>query len=611
MLRTARLRPIVRARRFAALALALVVLEVLVHALAGGSLALALAVLVVAPGLALVPLLPAAVRRVPLATVAAAPALGFAATSVLLISLSRVGVPIEGWTVRAAVAAVCVAGLALRAGEEATEGSAAEAAVLAGALGAGIFLQSRVIGDAPVPGNDWAKYILYADEIRRQGRLLIDNPYWMLGVPFREDPGTPAVYGAALAMSGAPAGALVQGIWLFAVTGILAVFALVRSAWGPAAGGLAAALYAVVPANQNILGWHGLANVAAFALLALALTFVVDLLRRRREPAPMGWAQHAGLGLTLVALTATHALSATVALATLVPVVLIAFLVRRGERRRLAGAGAVTAVAYLALGGLVLSDVVARQRTFGGTQDVAAYLSTKVDLGLALRDLTIPFGIVAAIAVVALLLRIRADPRLWPFYALCVVTVALAYSWVVELPLSYLRMVYFLPLAVVPLVAVWLARTRAGLIAGGVLAVAVAVLAWVQSGNVREFYAFSDRASLRGLDVVAARLRPGDVVVTDRCWSFLATWLLRTRTLPALASADIGPAAEVPFARRARSILQGTPAGLRRARRLGVRYVLVDPTCVGVDGRPLTPPVVGDVIYFSRRLVVLELRRPR
>src|SRR3712207_9548188 len=39
-------------------------------------------------------------------------------------------------------------------------------------------------------------------EIRRHGALLIDNPYWMLGVPFREDPGVPALYGAYLAMTG-------------------------------------------------------------------------------------------------------------------------------------------------------------------------------------------------------------------------------------------------------------------------------------------------------------------------------------------------------------------------------------------------------------------------
>ncbi len=295
-------------------------------------------------------------------------------------------------------------------------------------------------------------------------------------------------------------------------------------------------------------------------------------------------------------------------MAAILPVALVSLVMSRGhERRRLAVAGAAAGVAFLVLGALVLSDIVVRQRTFGGTQDFTAYLGTKVDLGLALRDLSVPFAIVAAVALVAFAVRLRADRRLWPFVAICLVAVALAYSWVVELPLSYLRMVYFLPLALVPLVAVALAGIRRGAIAGAVLAVVVAALAWVQAPNVREFYAFTDRASLRGLDVVAARLRPGEVVVTDRCWSFLATWLLRTRTLPALAGADIGPAAEVPFARQGRAIIRGTNTGRRRARKLGVRYVLVDPTCVDVDGRAIPPPVVGDVVYISRRLVVLEL----
>ena len=39
-------------------------------------------------------------------------------------------------------------------------------------------------------------------------------------------------------------------------------------------------------------------------------------------------------------------------------------------------------------------------------------------------------------------------------------------------------------------------------------------------------------------DALAAVLRPREVVVTDRCWSFLATWLLHTRTLAALEPQD-------------------------------------------------------------------------
>ena len=85
--------------------------------------------------------------------------------------------------------------------------------------------------------------------------------------------------------------------------------------------------------------------------------------------------------------------------------------------------------------------------------------------------------------------------------------------------------------------------------------------AWQQTDNVRLFYTFASDTSVKGLDLVESRLEPGEVVVTDRCWSFLATWLLHTPTLAALEPADIQPKAEVPRAEQAREILAGTPTG--------------------------------------------------
>src|SRR3954453_20481176 len=96
---------------------------------------------------------------------------------------------------------------------------------------------------------------------------------------------------------------------------------------------------------------------------------------------------------------------------------------------------------------------------------------------------------------------------------------------------------YYLPAVVAPLVAFGLVRLLRPVWAatvGGALAVAIAILAWPQATNVRDFYGFSNQASLRGLDAVAAGLARGEVVATDRCWSFQATWLLHTPTLPAL-----------------------------------------------------------------------------
>ena len=131
------------------------------------------------------------------------------------------------------------------------------AAGLALALGLGALLQQRVIGGDPIPGNDWAKYLLYADEIAAHGQLLITNPFWMLGVPFREDPGVPALYGSFLSLSGEPAATLAHGIWVFAVASILAVFAFVARVLGRARGSDRGRPLGVLPISQDILAWHG------------------------------------------------------------------------------------------------------------------------------------------------------------------------------------------------------------------------------------------------------------------------------------------------------------------------------------------------------------------
>ena len=251
-----------------------------------------------------------------------------------------------------------------------------------------------------------------------------------------------------------------------------------------------------------------------------------------------------------------------------------------------------------------------RQRSFGGTQGYEAYLSAKVNLGPVVSDLTVVFTVLAVGAIVLALASVRKDRALVAPLALLAVTVLLAYGWLVHLPLPYFRMAYFLPVALVPLVAVGLVRLlepRHAAAAGALTCVAIGVFAWVQTSNVRDFYAFANDASLRGLDAVAEDLGPGEVVVTDRCWSFLSTWLLHTPVLAALEPEDIQPRVELRRARQARAVLDGSPEGQVLARRLGVRYMLVDPTCTDTLERPTKPPDVGTPVFLSRRLVVLRL----
>ena len=72
---------------------------------------LAVAALVLAPGLALLPLLPEGARRRPEAALAAAPAIGIAAASIALITLASTGAALTPVTVRLAAAVPVAVGV--------------------------------------------------------------------------------------------------------------------------------------------------------------------------------------------------------------------------------------------------------------------------------------------------------------------------------------------------------------------------------------------------------------------------------------------------------------------------------------------------------------------
>jgi hypothetical protein len=590
------------------LAAVLLAIEALA-ALLGGVPPLTALVLVSAPGFALLPLLPRSARESGMAAIAFVPALGFAASAVVLITIASVGLELDPVPVRVGLALVVAAGLALPGRDPSLRGRARpggwELLGLGAAVAAGAWLQGRVVSGTPIPGSDWGKYALYADEIRRQGSLLIDNPYWMLGMPFREDPAVPALYGSFLRLADLDATAVLHGIWAFTVIVILSVYGFARSLWGPLAGVLAAAFTATLPISQEILGWHGLANAAALTLVPLLLLYGARLL-----DGALDVTESVGLGLCLVGLAAAHRLSLLVGLGAFGLVVVVALYLGRGRRRALIVSLGRAAFAGAVLGAGVAYDLITRGRTFGGTPGYENYEPTKVDLWPVAKDLALPFTAAALVATFLALRWCRRDRRLIPVLCLLAVVIALAYSWIVHFPLTYIRMAYYLPLALSPLVAVALVkllRPRHAAVAGTALALTASVFAYDQTTNVRDFYSFLTPASLRGLDALSARLEPGEVVVTDRCWSFVGTWVLHTRTLPALRPEDIQPAAELPFARRARGVLAGTPEGRRAIRRLGVRYAIADPVCFTVSGERARPPKLGRPLFVSKRLVVLEL----
>jgi hypothetical protein len=612
-----------RQSRPAVAALVLVLVEALL-ALAGvRSTPLSAAVLVLAPGLALQRQLPRELGVV--GRWAIVPILGCAAASVLVISATTLGVPVTGTAVRLLLLVAAVAGILaarrwavpapvpLRAGRA----PLAVAAALVAIVCAGVALQSRVIGGDPVPGTDWGHYLLYPSEVARQHSLVIENPYWMLGGRrFRDDPGLGALYGSVLVMADAPASSLAHGIWLFAILAIVSVFLFASALGGPVAGLIAAAVYAAIPMNQTILGWHGLGNIYGLALLPLALV-------------PAAWAlwgrvdrrMEALLALAFVALAAAHRLTFLVAcLSLLIAGVLGLALAPR--RRDLLVFGLRSAAIAIPLSLLVVIDLYRRSEDAGGVQDYSVYLRTKVDVGLSISDLTVPVAVLGVLALLVLLARVRADRALLTLYGLAAGTLVLAYGWVIHLPTVYYRMVYFLPLVLAPAIGVALARLPlverlrpmrrlapavVGVVAV-VLFVATAAVAYDRGPGVRAFYLWASHASLKGIDEVGRRTGPRDAVVTDRCWSFLAPWLLQRPVLAGIDPADILPAWEARPAAVARAILYGRPELARMlARRVRVRYAMLNPGCASDETHALRLPSIGTPIYESTRLVVLDL----
>jgi hypothetical protein len=576
---------------------------------------LAACALLVAPGLALTPFLPKELG-LPAVRFAVVPVLGGAASSIAIITVSAIGVPLTGLTLRltllllvlASLAATIVRGVVRDVAEPRPTvrfgGEGATLAFLGAILCIGIALQASILGGKPLPGQDWGHYLLYVDEIRTQNSLLVDNPYWMLGGrQFAEDPGITSLYGAYALLGDQETAQLVQGIWVVAALAIVSVFVFVAALWGRSAGLVAAGLYAVVPMNLDMLAWHGLANVWALTLLPLVLLAAGMALRGH---ASRHWA--AFLALNLVALAAAHRLTFVVAILTL-GLCLVAGL-WRNARVALRFAGW-TAAFGAVLGAGVIADLAIRNASTEGVQSYRAFLATKIDWEYVDRDLTTLFGVLGAIALAAVLVArpLRGDGARLVLFAFLGSVLALGYAWVVHVPMSYNRATYFLPLVLAAAIGVAWAKLARKLVAGAAIVILlVGLSARDLAPSLRAFYGYVDQGSLIGLGYVKALGKPGDTVVTDTCWGFLATWLLREPILAAQDPALILPKAEVAPAAKARQILYGGEAGRRLAREVGARYALVDPQCTHQTGLPVAPPDVGTPIYASRRLVVLDLR---
>ena len=223
-----------------------------------------------------------------------------------------------------------------------------------------------------------------------------------------------------------------------------------------------------------------------------------------------------------------------------------------------------------------------------------------------------PAWILGTAGLIALLAhpRTRRDPALLVLCALLVAPLALSYAWIVHLPLDYQRMGYYVAL---PLVAA--AGAAAGmLVPRPAFALALVPLVLVASRahelalGYRTFYQLANGTTLQGLSYLQQRAGSSKApVVTDQCWAFLAPWLLQRPTLAALENWEIAVKQELAPAEKARRMLYGGAPGQELARRMGIRYVLLDPTCLSRHARP--PTIAGRPIFASTRLLILELPR--
>ncbi len=569
----------------------------------------------VAPGFAIAALLPTELRAAPISWLLAPP-LGFAITSILLITASGLGLPLTDATIYALLAVACVAGLVAsvrfsRSAPELRLWARAVAApevpiLLAGAVLLGVGLEARAIGGSPLPGADWAHYLLYSTEIANHHGLLLHNPYWMLGdAPFAEDPGVPSLYGAYLILTEQGAGLLYHGIWAFAVLGIITTYVFVRTLFGDVAGVIAAAVCAVAPMGLNILTWHGLANVYAIMYIPLILLAAGMMLRGRDS---LRWSGF--LALFLVAVVAGHRLSFLI---VVVALLLLSVLSLARAPQATARFILRTLLFAAAVGFGVAIYLIRQSSSLGGLQSYRAYLPTKINSGtleIVTNYMSWPLIVAAAGGAVIVLAckRLREDPAAYVPVGLLAALLLVGFSWIVHFPTDYSRVIYFLPVPVAALIGVGLAAIprRVGLVLGILLVALIAPLSHTRAEEARRFFSFVGPGSERGLALLSRRLEPGEVVAADRCWSFLASWELKQRVLAgldpslSLAGSEVGPASI------ARKILVGSRESVELAERYDVRYALIDPICTDERGRPPVVPAHGAPIYESTHLVIIR-----
>ena len=613
-----------------AAALVLLAVDLLVRAVVGGPYVGAAFLVLAACGLSLLPVLPAVLRS-PSRQLAVLPALALASLSILLSTISIVGIELTEVTIRLAVAvfvlAMAAATTMLRSrtdGDRCSPWSRRREALTIAVLTALFvfsYASSLDIARPFLAEADLGHYLLYADEVEAQGRLLIDDPY--AGEPnriFADPQAVGAVYGTFLVLDGISSWPLAHGLLVVSAVSVLSVFAAAAALWGTGAGLAAAGAYAVAPIRLDLMYWHGLGTALALVFVPLVV-LTLGLMFRGRD----GWRTSALLALSLVGVAASHSTSMVVigALILLAPLVdAVRWLVvrrrpgaalrawwREGIARPLAIGLAIAAV----LGAGVAAHLAGQAADLGSPVDYRTFDPGWIDRAAIGGYFSWELLALAAVAlVVALVSRgLRRDSALLAVTALLLACVVVSQLWRIEFAFEYRRVVYYVGIALVLVIGAAAARLppRVPWIAAYVL-----VLVFIAHVSVglrlpqRVLAPEPDTASRPGLVELRRQLDSGELpdtqlIVVDNCLKFAVPYYLRRPTIAAITERELGFENRLPLARRAVRIVEGGPEGRRLARSMGVGYVIANAACIP----DLEARLAGTTVLENDALVVVQL----
>lgn len=611
--------------RDATIALALLALDILLRLVLGGPYRGATVLLLAACAVVLLPLLPAALARPSLRT-AVAPALALGSFTLVVTTVSTLGIPLTETSIRAAVVVFVVACTAIamplgQAGQTARSSGKHEVAAVAMVLALAAFSFASawdVVGPFPPRGTDWGHYFLYADEVAQQRSLLIDDPFsGQPGEVFADPVMVGALYGSVLVLDGVPSSSLSPGAAVASGLSTMSVVAAAGGLWGIGAGLAAGGLYSVAPIRMNPMYWHGLATTLALVFLPLVVLALGLLFRGRRDRRTVGL-----LGFGMVAVAAAHTTTTVVLVAAVAAAVVLdaarAALDHRnaGERfiRRWWRRGLIAPVTVAVLGAAVLgagvgAHVLRQTRRLGDPVDYRFFEPDWLSWHALVEYLSTGFIALAVAAVLVLAWRRpSADPALLAVAALVVGCVAVSQLWRLGVPYEYRRVVYPFGLALVLIVGAATARVRWTVVVPlGLLACAYLAHASVGFRLPQRLLAerVPESSAPAALQALRSRIERGELpdtrlVVADRCLHFIVPYLLKRPTIAAFEEWQVGFENRLPMARKATAVIAGGPAGTRVARELGVGYVVADPRCT-----PHPAPGLGGIPVVERADVMV------